>query len=94
MNRAIVMKGKDNVATLLEPVEANGSVSFTVGDSQTTLKVKGYIPNGHKLAIKDIAAGGQVIKYGEVIGIATQNISVGEHVHVHNVESCRGRGDK
>jgi altronate dehydratase small subunit len=35
-----------------------------------------------------------VIKYAEVIGVASRPISVGEHVHVHNVESVRARGDK
>ena len=33
-------------------------------------------------------------KYGEVIGAATRDIRVGEHVHVHNVEGKRGRGDR
>jgi altronate dehydratase small subunit len=35
-----------------------------------------------------------VIKYGETIGLATSDISPGEHVHVHNVEGQRGRGDR
>ncbi|VFS54652.1 Uncharacterised protein [Leminorella grimontii] len=35
----------------------------------------------------------EVYKYGESIGRATQAIELGEHVHVHNVESERGRGD-
>ena len=34
--------------------------------------------------------GEYVIKYGEVIGVATKNIGVGEHVHVHNVKGCFG----
>lgn len=45
------------------------------------------------MAIKDIPKGGEIIKYGEIIGRATANIEPGEHVHVHNVESLRGRGD-
>jgi altronate dehydratase small subunit len=40
-----------------------------------------------------ISKGQDVLKYGEVIGQATQDISEGKHVHVHNVESLRGRGD-
>ena len=35
-----------------------------------------------------------VRKYGEIIGLATKDIQQGEYVHVHNIESCRGRGDK
>ena len=36
----------------------------------------------------------EVLKYGESIGKATKNISKGEHVHIQNVESNRGRGDR
>ncbi|GAF87433.1 unnamed protein product, partial [marine sediment metagenome] len=52
------------------------------------------IPFGHKLALLDIASGDKIIKYGEVIGQATTPIKKGEHVHVHNVEGLRGRGDR
>ncbi|MDD6995416.1 MAG: altronate dehydratase family protein [Candidatus Borkfalkiaceae bacterium] len=45
------------------------------------------IPAGHKFALKDIAAGEYIIKYGEIIGKATQNIKKGEWVHTHNVKS-------
>jgi altronate dehydratase small subunit len=38
--------------------------------------------------------GDSIIKYGEVIGVATREIAPGQHVHVHNLESRRGRGDK
>lgn len=43
------------------------------------------IPAGHKVALRDIAAGQAVHKYGQVIGVATVPIHAGEHVHVHNV---------
>jgi altronate dehydratase small subunit len=94
MNRAIVMKPKDNVATVVEQVEAGSDVCFEINDEPIVLKITGVIPSGHKFAIKDIAIGQQVIKYGERIGVTTKSIAAGEHVHVHNVESCRGRGDK
>ena len=45
------------------------------------------IPAGHKFALRDIAEGEYVIKYGEIIGRATQNIPKGEWVHTHNVKS-------
>jgi altronate dehydratase small subunit len=51
------------------------------------------IPFGHKFATRDIPCHEPVIKYGESIGRATKAIKTGEHVHVHNVESERGRGD-
>ncbi|HWV10351.1 MAG TPA: altronate dehydratase family protein [Pseudomonas sp.] len=43
------------------------------------------IPSGHKIARRAIAKGEPVLKYGQVIGVATQDIAVGAHVHTHNV---------
>ena len=57
----------------------------TVG---VTLTGKGNIPAGHKFALRDIAKGELVIKYGEVIGRATENVRAGEWVHTHNLKSC------
>ena len=45
------------------------------------------IPSGHKLALRDIASGEPIIKYGEVIGRATADIAAGEWVHTHNLKS-------
>jgi len=46
--------------------------------------------DGHKYALRDIAAGENVIKYGMPIGHATCAIKAGEHVHVHNVKTNLG----
>ncbi|MGB8815209.1 MAG: UxaA family hydrolase, partial [Paracoccaceae bacterium] len=43
------------------------------------------VPRGHKIATSAIAAGGQVIRYGQIIGVATVPIAAGTHVHVHNI---------
>jgi hypothetical protein len=43
------------------------------------------IPAGHKLATAFIAAGQPILKYGQVIGAATQDIPAGAHVHSHNL---------
>jgi len=48
--------------------------------------VIGLIPPGHKLAVRDIAAGAPVRRYNQVIGIARQAIAAGQHVHTHNLE--------
>ena len=45
------------------------------------------IPAGHKYALKNIAKGEYVVKYGEIIGRASQDIAQGEWVHTHNVKS-------
>jgi altronate hydrolase len=40
---------------------------------------------GHKIAVKDIAAGAPVRRYNQIIGFATRAIRAGDHVHVHNI---------
>jgi altronate dehydratase small subunit len=93
MKKAIVMDSKDNVATLLADVDANDVVQVMMGDAISETTVLETIRFGHKFATEAITKGGDIVKYGEVIGRATQDIGKGRHVHVHNVESLRGRGD-
>jgi (2R)-sulfolactate sulfo-lyase subunit alpha len=50
---------------------------------------KSDIPIGHKVAIKAIAKGDTIIKYGVDIGKAVADIGAGEHLHVHNVKTKR-----
>lgn len=54
-----------------------------VGDD--VVQVTQDVPQGHKLAVRPVAAGSPVRKYGQVIGVATTDIAAGEHVHVHNL---------
>lgn len=93
MGKALVLDGKDNVATLIEPGRA-GEMCELKGFGAGQVRLAADIPYGHKVAIRPIAAGGPVLKHGEDIGVASAAIAVGEHVHIHNVESRRGRGDK
>ena len=67
------------------------STTLTEGEG---VRVRGHIIQiektlslGHKLAARDIATGETIIKYNFPIGVATQDIALGEHVHVHNVRS-------
>ena len=89
MPKALQINDKDNVATCLEAVAAGATV--TVGNRQLTALTD--IPFYHKVALVPLPAGAVCIKYGEAIGVATHPIEAGEHVHVHNLESARGRGD-
>lgn len=50
--------------------------------------VKVNLENGHKYAIKDIAKGENVIKYGYPIGIAKEDIKTDEHIHTHNLKTA------
>ena len=49
------------------------------------LVVAGLIPPGHKVATRPIASGQPVRRYNQIIGVATQDIEAGRHVHVHNL---------
>ena len=43
------------------------------------------VPRGHKIAVRDIASGAPIRKYGQIIGVATAPITEGDHVHTHNL---------
>ena len=58
------------------------------GDVQK-IKAITDVPMYHKVAIKEMPKGTEVVKYGEHIGLAACDIHVGEHVHVHNVQNHR-----
>jgi altronate dehydratase small subunit len=91
---AIIVDNKDNVATALRQIDKNEAISLEIEDQAFNIVVSQTIPVGHKFALKEILKGGPVIKYGEIIGLATQKIISGQLVHVHNVEGVKGRGDK
>ena len=55
---------------------------------EVLLKPRGDIPAGHKVALRAIAAGERVVKYGFPIGVATKPIAPGEWVHVHNLRTA------
>jgi altronate dehydratase small subunit len=89
-----VIASQDNVGTV---VGREGEASQTlpiIGAVSGTIQLKSPIPHGHKLALSSLPRGAEVIKYGVVIGQLMQLVNAGEHVHTHNLESLRGRGDK
>lgn len=83
----------DSVATALADFCAGSEVTYERDGKTETIRLVEAIPFGHKFALLDIAQGSEVKKYGETIGRATAPIKAGAHVHVHNLESLRGRGD-
>lgn len=89
----VVLDEKDNVATSLLDIATGESVCIQVGARFITVSIRDNIPFGHKFCIRDIEVYSPVIKYGQIIGVATRDIASGEHVHIHNVVSSRGRGD-
>jgi altronate dehydratase small subunit len=89
MNPAVVISTRDNVATALEPLEPGATIRVV----ETLLTIRDRIPRGHKVALRPIHRGEEILKYGSVIGTASSDIEAGSHVHTHNVGSARGRGD-
>ena len=92
MPRCIVLHPSDNVATLIDAGRAGDDCAFQ-GERSGRLTLLQDVAFGHKVCIAEIPKGGEILKYGQVIGRATQSITVGEHAHVHNLDSARARGD-
>ncbi len=91
--KAIVLSPKDNVATALANLGAGDTLELEVSGQTRAVTLTTDVPFGHKLSLSQIEPNSPVIKYGEVIGIATVAIEPGDYVHIHNVVSARGRGD-
>lgn len=89
MKAVLVISDRDNVATALEPLAAGRRV-----DAGGVMVIATEpIASGHKIARRLIVSGEAVVKYGSPIGLASQDIPAGAHVHTHNLSSQRGRGD-
>lgn len=74
------------MATALRDLSAGERIDTPAG----RVVLADAVPSGHKVAIRAVAAGADVRKYGWPIGRATRAIAAGEHVHVHNVETKLG----
>lgn len=81
----------DAVAVVIVDITSGSDVSAVTleGEPHTTVTATQDIPLGHKIALRDIPKGSNVIKYGRSIGEASQDISAGQHVHTQNVKSQR-----
>jgi len=76
---------------VVEGIKTGDKLEGWIMDQDKTIlaTAKSDIPIGHKLAIKPLASGDTVIKYGVDIGKTIAPIAVGEHLHVHNVKTKR-----
>lgn len=72
----------DNVATALEPINV-GTVTI-IGDrlKETVMAIES-IHEGHKISLRDIKSGEEILKYGIVIGRAIKDIKEGSWVHLN-----------
>jgi altronate dehydratase len=82
----LIIHPRDNVAVALRTIGA--------GEKVLALSREGFpalegIPVSHKIALRDILAEEEIIKYGETVAVSLRNIKKGEWVHTHNLESKR-----
>jgi altronate hydrolase len=80
-NSVILLHPRDTVAVARVRLDSGQSVEA----GRTTVLTRTAIPAGHKVALRAVAPGEAVYRYGNVIGFATQPIAPGDHVHVHNL---------
>ena len=78
---ALLLRPDDDVAIATRDLVAGTRVRTTTGE----LVLRTDVPRSHKVALRDVAAGQTIRKYGQSIGLATAAIAAGEHVHAHNL---------
>jgi len=80
-NSTILLHPRDNVAVARVPLAAGAELH----SGGVTFKALEAIPAGHKVALREIASGEMVLRYGQAIGRAREDIHAGRHVHTHNL---------
>lgn len=83
---ALVLDLHDNVATLLS--DASAYETILLKGLEGTVVLSENIASGHKVALKPICSGGDILKYGQRIGTATKDINLGEWINLHNMGSA------
>jgi len=82
---AVRLDPRDNVATAIRALKpGEDALGVVAGEA---------IPRGHKIALAPIAAGAEVVKYAQGIGIASSDIAAGGHIHTHNLAFHASRQD-
>ncbi len=92
MNHFVLHDAKDTVAVVVvEGVKAGMTLNGWIMDEdrQITVECRQDIPIGHKVALKDMAIGDTVWKYGIDMGKVVAPIQAGQHAHVHNIKTKR-----
>ena len=88
----VLHDARDTVAVVVvEGVKAGTSMTGWIMDEDRMINVPAlqYIPIGHKVALKDMAVGDTVWKYGIDMGKVVAPIQAGQHAHVHNIKTKR-----
>jgi (2R)-sulfolactate sulfo-lyase subunit alpha len=92
MIHCILHDADDTVAVVVvEGVTRGTAMTGWIMDDDRTIELEARqdIPIGHKVALRDMAPGDTVVKYGIDMGRVTAAIRKGEHAHVHNIKTKR-----
>jgi altronate dehydratase len=87
-DNVLLIHPRDNVAVALRVLQKG---EWALGRGVEDLSALEEIPPSHKIALRDISAGEEIIKYGETVAVSTRQIKKGEWVHTHNLASERWR---
>lgn len=88
----VLHDARDTVAVVVvEGVKAGAALTGWIMDEDRLVDIQARqdIPIGHKVALKDMAVGDTVWKYGIDMGKVVQPITAGQHAHVHNIKTKR-----
>ena len=88
----VLHDARDTVAVVVvEGVKAGMSLNGWIMDEDRMIELRARqdIPIGHKVALKDMATGDTVLKYGIDMGRVVAPIKAGEHAHVQNIKTKR-----
>jgi hypothetical protein len=81
--RLLLLSPSDNVVIARDTLPAGTLLRLNA----TEVQLMAEVARGHKLACRAIAPGEKILKYGAPIGSAIRTITIGEHVHLHNIKS-------
>lgn len=91
MHKFLIHNHGDHVGVATSDIKAGEQVVGVFMDDDSTVEVTSAhaVPLGHKIAIVDVAAGGDVLKYSVKIGVSPQGFAAGDYVHTHNLKTAR-----
>jgi (2R)-sulfolactate sulfo-lyase subunit alpha len=91
VHKFLIHRAGDHVGVATSDIGAGERVVGVYMDDDSTVEVeaRGDVPLGHKIAVEDCEAGGDVTEYGARIGVAPDGLGRGDYVHTHNLKSAR-----
>ncbi len=90
-HKILMHEPNDDVGVAVEDLAAGTEVGAVTLEGQpvSTVTLVDNVPLGHKVAMRDLEQGKEVVEYGRVIGMASQAARRGSHVHTHNLKTKR-----